>query len=99
MITEKAMTTGYRKGYYYAVAFFNLSDTTANFFNNTHKLMTQHLVVHLRKETIIDMKIRTTDSRGCYFKNHIFRLLNLGIGYIIDTNIPDLMKYGCFHTE
>jgi hypothetical protein len=67
--------------------FFQIRDVGAGLFDNAHELMAHDHVFELRKETIVDVQVRTADGGGGHPQNDILWMLNARIIHVIDFNV------------
>ena len=80
------------------VAFGKIFNVTPDLFNDAHEFVAQNEVFHLRKETVVNMQIRTADSGRSDTQDNIARIFDFGIGNVVNFDVPRSMKNKCLHS-
>lgn len=94
---EETGTASHRKRNNNTIAFFQFCDRAARFLDHAHEFMTEHEILNLRKESVVNVQVRSADRGRGDAQNNILRVFNYGIVDVIDRNFAGMMEDKSFH--
>ena len=97
VLAEEAGAARDRKRHHHAIAALKFGHAGAVFLDHAHEFVAEHHVVQLRQEAVVDVQVRAADRGGGDAQNDVVRLLDLGIGDVIDGDFAGMMEDKCFH--
>ncbi len=100
MLAEITLSTGYVKRNDDAVAFFDSGNVRSGIFDDSHRLMSNNIVVvHAGDFPVINVKVRTANGCRGDAHNDVVLLFQLGVGYFFNFDfLLPLIGY-CLHVE
>src|SRR5690606_18046727 len=87
------------KGHHHPVSFLQVLYAFSHFHYFSHEFVPHDEAFEIRKFTIVNMQIRTTDGCSGYSDNRIPVVLNDGVIYGINSDIFGLVINERFHTS
>ena len=96
-LAEKTLPTSNRKGNDDAIAFREIFYVGTGLFDNTHKFVAEDEIFYLRKETVVDVQVWTTDRSRGYPQNDILRIFDFRVGNVVNLDVSRPMKNQSFH--
>jgi len=96
-IAEEARPASHGEGNDDAVSRAHRRHFPANFFHDAHEFMPHDHVLHLGKESVVDVQIRATDRGAGDAQDDVLRMLELGIRHVVDGHFSGMMKNQGLH--
>ena len=97
VLAEKTSAARDWKRNHYAIAFVQILDGTAFFFDYAHELVAEDKIFQLRKEAVVNVEIGSADGSRGDAENNVPRLLNFRIVDVIDFDAARSVKNERFH--
>src|SRR5437763_4796759 len=97
ILAKKAAAARNRKWDDDAIAFLQILRSGTRFFDYSHELVTEHHVVLLRDESIVDVQIRAADRSRGDPQDNVLRTFDSRIVHIVDFDFTGMMENQRFH--
>src|SRR5437764_15114268 len=99
VLAKEAVPARDWKRHHYSVPFLELGNFIPSLLDYSHEFMAESDRLFLWKKPIVNVEIRPADRGRCNLQKNVFRMFDSRIGYLIDLDVPRLVKYGCLHVS